>query len=156
MATSRVPATLTALVAAFEAVLDPSIVYDGPEITGEVPPVAVCVGYDGDPDGDMRAVENWTQTWAGLGQGGKYEAFDVLGCVIAFSGETTIVDKRAAVFATFATVETVVRPPSLPAALGLSSPAMAEFAAGEFYQEQTTGGLQCRIPFTVSFSRVRI
>ncbi len=156
MATSRVPATLTALVAALEAVLDPNTVYDGPEITGDVPLVAVCIGYDGDPTGDMRAVENWTQRWAGLGAGMKEEAFDVLCCVIAFSGETTIADKRAAVFATFATVETVVRPPTLPATLGLTSPAMAEFTAGELYQEQTAAGLQCRIPFTVSFSRIRI
>lgn len=155
MATSAVPATITALVAAIEAVIDPATVFDGPELTGELPPVAVCVGYDGDPTGDMRAVENWSQDYVGLGAQRKDEAFDILGCVVAFSGETTIADKRTQVFATFGQVETVLRA-SLLSALGLTAPAIAQFTGGEYYQEQTPSGLQCRIPFTVSVSHVRI
>jgi hypothetical protein len=155
MATSAVPTALSNLVAALEAVLDPGIVYDGPELTGDVPPVVVCVGYDGDPAGDMRAVENWRQTWAGLGAQVKDESFDVLGCVIAFSGDTTVASKRAQVFATFGVVETALRTATL-VSLGLTGPALAEFVAGEFYQEQTTSGLQCRIPWVVSVSHVRI
>jgi hypothetical protein len=155
VSTSQVPAAITALVAALESVLDPGIVYDGPELTGDVPPVAVCVGYDGDPEGDMRAVENWVQTWAGLGAQVKDESFDILGCVIAFSGDTAITTKRAQVFATFGTVETALRTATL-ATLGLTAPAMAAFVAGEFYQEQTVNGLQCRIPWVISVSYVRI
>lgn len=155
METSKVPAALTALVGGLETVLDPAIVFDGPEVTGAVPAVAVIVGYDGDADGDMRAVENWTQDWIGLGAQRKEEAFDVVCCVVAFSGDTSIAAKRLAVFATFATVETYLRTAAL-AALGLAAPALAEFSAGEFYQEPTGNGLQCRIPFTVSVSHVRI
>jgi hypothetical protein len=155
MATSAVPAAITALVAALESVLDPGIVYDGPELVGDLPPVAVCVGYDGDPEGDMRAVENWVQTWAGLGAQVKDESFDILGCVVAFSGDTAIGAKRAQVFAAFGTVETTLRTATL-ATLGLTAPAMAQFVAGEFYQEQTANGLQCRIPWVVSVTHVRI
>jgi hypothetical protein len=153
--TSRVPAALDALVAALEAVLDPGIVYDGPELTGDTPPVAVCVGYDGDPEGDMRAVENWAQTFVGLGAQRREESFDILGCVVAFSGDTTVKDKRDAVFATFGTAETALRA-AANQALGLGAPAQAEFTSGEFYQEQTTQGLQSRIPWTISVSHVRI
>jgi hypothetical protein len=157
VSTSTVPTVLAGLVTQLRAAVDPLTVFDGPEITGDVPPVAVIVGYNGDPDSEFRAVENWVQPWApGLGGGRKEEAFDVLGCVVAFSGDTTIGDKRTAVFATFAAVEGVLRPSTLPAVLGLPSPAAALFSAGEFYQEQTPGGLQCRIPFTVSITRVRI
>lgn len=155
MTTSQVPAAITSLVSALEAALGATIVFDGPEIVGDVPAVAVIVGYDGDAEGDMRAVENWTQGYVGLGAQRKEEAFDILGCVVAFTGDTTIADKRASVFATFATVESTLRTATL-AALGLAAPAIAEFSAGEFYQEQTPGGLQCRIPFTVSVSHVRI
>ena len=148
------PAAITALVAALEAVLDPGIVYDGPELTGDAPPVVVCVGYDGDPEGDFRAVENWVQTWlAALGQQRREESFDIVGCVVAFSGDTDIAAKRAQVFTTFAAVETVLR--SL-GDMGFGSPAQVEFSGGEFYQEQTLSGLQCRIPWRVSVIRVRI
>lgn len=154
--TTRVPAAIDALVTALEAVLDPGIVYDGPELTGDAPPVVVCVGYDGDPEGDMRAVENWAQTWLpALGQQRREESFDVLGCVIAFSGDTSVKDRRDAVFATFGTFETAIRA-AANVALGLGAPAQAEFSAGEFYQEQTGSGLQGRIPWRVSVSRVRI
>ena len=147
---------MDALVAALEAVLDPATVYDGPELTGDAPPVVVCVGYDGDPGGDMRAVENWTQTWsASLGQQKREEQFDILGCVIAFTGDTGVKDRRDAVFTTFGVLETAVRA-AANVALGLPSPAVAEFSAGEFYQEQTAGGLQGRIPWRVSVRRVRI
>lgn len=155
MATSAVPTTITALVAVLETVLDPGIVYDGPEITGEAPPVVVCVGYDGNPDGDFRAVENWQQTWAGLGAQRKDESFDIVGCVVAFSGDVTIGDKRSQVFATFGAVETALRA-ATTTSLGLAAPAMAQFTAGEYYQEQTTGGLQCRIPWTISVTHARI
>ena len=155
MSSSQVPTAVSNLVAALEAAVGAAIVFDGPEIVGDVPPVAVIVGYDGNPEGDMRAVENWTQDWIGLGAQRKDEAFDIVCCVVAFSGDTTVADKRAAVFATFATVESTLRTATL-AALGLAAPALAEFSAGEFYQEQTGSGLQCRIPFTVSVSHVRI
>jgi len=155
MITSQVPAVLTALVAALEGALGANVVFDGPEIVGDVPPVAVCVGYDGDPEGDMRAVENWVQDWIGLGAQRKEESFDILCCVIAFSGDITIADKRASVFTTFGVVESTLRNSAL-SALGLAAPAIAEFSSGEFYQEQTSAGLQCRIPFTVSVSHARI
>lgn len=155
MSSSQVPAAISALVAALETALGAAIVFDGPEITGDIPAVAVIVGYDGDAEGDFRAVENWSQEYVGLGALRKEEGFDILGCVVAFTGDTTIADKRASVFATFATVETTLRTATL-AGLGLAAPALAEFSAGEFYQEQTGSGLQCRIPFIVSVSHVRI
>lgn len=148
MSSSRVPAAIDALVAALEAALDPATVFDGPELTGDTPAVAVCVGYDGDPGGDMSAVENWSQDWAGLGAQRKAEEFDVVGCVIASSGDTSVKTRRDAVFATFATVETALRQ-AANVGLGLPQYTEAQFVSGGFFQEQGPSGLQARIPFFV-------
>jgi hypothetical protein len=147
---TRVPDAIDALVAALETVLGSAMVFDGPEITGDAPPVVVCVGYDGDPDGDMQAVANWEQTFQGMQAGTqrRAEAFDVLGCVVAFSGDVDVKTRRDAVFATFGQVAAVLRA-QINVGLGLPQPTRVEFASGSLFQEQTTGGMQARIPFTV-------
>lgn len=157
MAASRVHAAITAIVAALNAasaVAALATVYDGPYLTGDVPPVAVHVGYDGDPAGDMAATSNWQQTWAGLGALRKDEAFDVLCCLIASGGDTDVSTRRAAAVAALNAVEDALRT-AVNIGLGLPQPTQAAFAAGELFQEQGPNGLQARIPFAISV-RTRI
>jgi len=148
VSTSRVPDAIDAVVSALTAA-GVTPVYDGPVITGDQPDVAVYVGYDGDPTGDMAATAGWSQSWAALGAQRKDEQFDVLCCVVAYSGETGVKARRDAVFATLADVEDALRT-QVNIGLGLPQPTQAAFETGQLFQEQGPAGLQCRVPFVVS------
>ena len=147
MAASRVPAAIDAIVALLAAAVGATAVTDGPQLAGDIPPVLVCVGYDGAPDSDMHAISNWTRVWAGLGAQKQNEAFDVDCCVIGFAGDTDVKTRRDAVFATFALAEAALR---AQIDLGLPSPTVTRIAYGGYFQEQTDRGLQTRIPFSVN------
>ena len=154
---SRVHTAINAIVAALNAapaVTSAATVYDGPFITGDSPPVAVHVGYDGDPGGDMRATEGWTQEWAGLGALRKDERFDVLCCVVAWTGDDDVAGMRAAAVGMASAVEDTLRS-VLNIGLGLPQPTIAEYSQADLFQEQGPGGMQARIPFTISI-RTRI
>lgn len=151
MTGSRVHDAITALVAALEAdagVTALATVIDGPLLTGDTPATAVFVGYSGDPSDGMAATANWTQTWAGLGAGRRDEQFDVLCAVVSWSGDTDVAARRQAVLAAFDAVATALRA-ALNIGLGLPQPTIAELAVADLYQEQTSAGLQARIPFAV-------
>lgn len=152
MAASRIHDAITAIVAALNAaspVTALATVYDGPYITGDAPPSAVFVGYDGDPDGDMAATAEWTQKWAGLGALRKDEQFAVLCCLVSWSGDETVPARRAAALAVLNAVEDTLRA-AANIGLGLPQPTIAEFASGQLLQEQGPRGLQARIPFAVT------
>lgn len=142
MATSRVPATIDALVAMLTAA--DLNVHDGPLVTGDFSP-AVWVGYDGaGSDSELRSASS-TQSWAELGAKRRNEVFDIICAVNALVG-TTNSDARNAVYALYSTVETVLR--SNPS-MGQTPPFVAEIAAGDLYTEPTENGVQCRLVFTV-------
>lgn len=152
MAASRVDAAILAIVAALNAasaVTALATIYDGPFITGDTPPTAVHVGYDGDPAGDMAATFGWVQTWAGLGAGRKDEQFTILCCLISWSGDEAVPVRRAAALAALNAVEDALRT-AANIGLGLPQPTQAAFTSGQLFQEQSPRGLQARIPFTVS------
>lgn len=154
--TTRVHDAITATVAALQAGTTASLaaVVDGPFLTGEDPTSAVYVGYDGDPEGDFNATENWSQDWAGLGAQRKNESFDIVGCVISWSGDVTVADRRATALAVLGAVESDLRA-AANIGLGLPQPTTVMWASGQLFQEQGPRGLQARIPFSISV-RTRI
>lgn len=150
MSDSRVPDAIDALVAAWTTAMGPGVVFDGPQITGDIPPVAVCVGYDGDPEGDFEAVANWQQTWIGMqaGREVRSESFDIVCCLIAFSGDVDVRTRRLLATAAFGQLNASLRDP-LNRGLGLPQPSTAEFSSGSLRQPQTGSGLEIRAPFSV-------
>lgn len=150
MADTRVPDAITALLAAFAAAVGSGSVFDGPEITGVVPAVAVCVGYDGDDEGDFEAIRDWEQTWIGMqsGQEVRAERFDIVCCLIAFAGDVDVATRRAQATAVFGQLNAALRNP-VNRGLGLPQPSTAEFSAGSMRTPQTDRGLEVRIPFSV-------
>lgn len=154
---TQVPDVMAAGIVLLGSVLGPAIVYDGPQGKEESPQVAVTWGWDGNPNGSRVAVQNWTQTFVGIGTGAgrRDESFEVLGAVYAETGDDEIPARRAAAFATLATVEAMIRTSPL-SAWGLTAPALVEFRSGTLYQEPRGDGLLIRLPFIVACSRIRI
>jgi hypothetical protein len=150
MSTSRVPATLEALVALFAAA--PTLggagveIIDGPMVTGDPLREAVYVGYDGDPDGDFESV-TFAQEWAGLGARAKDETFTVTCAVSVWSGSTKVVPMRVRAFEVLGEVETTLR---AEPSLGLPPPTVVAMASGSLVQSQRGSGLECRIPFQIA------
>lgn len=148
---TRVNDAILAVVAALRAgsTADLADVVDGPVLAGDDPETAVFVGYDGDPEGDMHATENWSQSWAGLGAQRKDEAFDVVCSVVSWSGDDAVSTRRAVALAALAAVEDDLRG-VLNIGLGLPQPTTAALVTGQLIQEPTSRGMQVRIPFAVS------
>jgi hypothetical protein len=148
---SRVHDAILAVVAALQAGTTAALatVVDGPVLSGDDPPAAVFVGYDGDPAGDMHSTEDWAQQWAGLGAQRKDESFTVVCAVVSWSGDDDAATRRAAALAVLAAVEDDLRDP-LNRGLGLPQPTVAMLASGQLFQEPTNSGLQARIPFAIT------
>lgn len=161
---SRVDAAITAIVAALQAdAVVPTLaaVVDGPLVGGDQTETRVYVGYDGDPDGDFNATENWSQDWAGLGAQRKDESFDVVCAVWSFSGDLDVPARRQKALAVFSAVEDALRTP-LNIGLGLPQPTVAWLSSAQLVQEPVRAvdsdqliGLRARIPFSISV-RTRI
>lgn len=151
MAETRVPASIDAIVAALQAA--GLTIWDGPIVSGDFSS-AVFIGYDGDPDGDYRAVTT-TQTWSGLGQR-KRDEEDLISCAaVALLGtsDTSWKPTRDAVYALLDTVgQTLRADPSL----AQPPPYTAEILTGDYFQEATTSGNQGRLVFTIRISNTRV
>lgn len=150
---SAVPTYLDALVAALSSapgLQSPVQVFDGPVVTSTPPQQHVVVGYDGgETDG---AVIDWLQEQATI-DGQRDEAFTLIGCVVAWSGDTDNKARRDQVFTLLAAVEDVVR---TGIDVGLPGPAVADFAPSLFRQEQANYGMQAKILFGVRYEGVSI
>lgn len=142
MATSRLPATIDALVTTFTAAGIKT--WDGAFVTGDYTD-AVFVGYDGDPDGDYQTAD-MNQDWAGIGAKKRDEEFDVICAAVAKSGSTSIKTARDAAIALFSLVENTLR---ADPSLGFSPPYVAEVKPTGLFTEPTSDGLQARLVFTV-------
>jgi hypothetical protein len=142
MATSRIPATIDALVAAFTAA--GLHTFDGPLVSGDYTP-AVWVGYDGDPEGDFKAVEG-DQEWAGIGAKKRGEEFDVICSVTVLSGDSDVRSARETAFALLATVENTLR---ADPSLDQTPPFVAEYRPGAMHIEPADTGHQVRAVFNV-------
>lgn len=142
MSTSRVPATIDALVAALTGA--GVTTWDGAVVSGDFEN-AVYVGYDGDPDGDFKTVV-MDQEWAGLGARARTETFDIICCAYVLSGAADTKSVRDTVYGLLATAETTLRAnPSL----GQASTFVAAIKPQELFTWPTTGGVQGRLVFHV-------
>jgi hypothetical protein len=141
-ATSSVPATIDALVAALTAA--GVTAWDGPVITGDFEN-AVYVGYDGDPDGEFLAVE-MDQEWAGIGNKARSETFDIICCAYVLSGPPETKACRDTAYGLMATVETVLRAdPSIAQAPYF----VAAIKPKSFFPWPTSDGMQGRLVFHI-------
>lgn len=145
-ATSRVPATIDALVTLLRAT--GITVWDGPLVVGDYSD-AVFVGYDGDPDGDF-ATADVDSEWAGLGARARDEEFDIVCAAVALVGDDITKLARDNAYALTEQVETVLRAnPSLGLGPPTSPMFVAEFKRGNTYTEPNESGYQVRIVFAV-------
>jgi len=149
-APSRVPELIDAVVAALQASADLGGVriVDGPLVTDSAASDWVFVGYDGDPDGEF-ATTSTTQQWAGLGAHAKNEDILLTCAILVRRGSTDVKPCRSRVFQIFAAVEAAVR---ADPALGLPPPTVCSISETSFHTEQTTNGVQGRMPFTLACS----
>lgn len=148
MATSRVPDLIDALVAALDASADLSTVkvVDGPLVTDSAAQEWVFVGYDGDDQGDFTTATT-QQAWAGIGAKKKNEDITLTCAVLVQRGSTDVRSCRVRTFEIFAAVEDVLR---ADPSLGFPAPTICAVAENTFHTEQTSSGVQGRIPFTVT------
>lgn len=133
------------------ALLGADAVIDGPENLGDDVFTAVFIGYDGDPDGDAKATENWTADFVGapVGRQQRDESFEINGAVISWGGDTDVASRRADALAAFNAVETDLRG-RIDLGIGVGVPTTAQITAMDLYQEQDPAhGAQARIPFRV-------
>lgn len=149
---SSIPAVIDALVATFAAVLDASIVNDGPGATVPDGPLMVYVGVDNpDDEGPIVAAES-DQEWAALGHAQRDETITVHNVIRAWNGDADQKVARDLVFATMATVAASIQSdPTLGGialyALGISSSTLRQWQDGQ--------GAGASLDFTVTV-RARI
>lgn len=145
MATSRIPATIDAIIAKFTTA--GATVLDGPTITADYSD-ALFVGYDGDPDGDYVSVDEIATEWQGLGAKTRSEEFDVVCAAVALVGDAVdgVKTARNQVFALLALAENALR--SDPS-LGQAPPFVAEVQPGLVFIEPAESGYQVRVPFSI-------
>lgn len=144
MAASRVPATLDALVSLAESTVTTATVYRGPFVTGN-PGNQLFIGYDGDPDGDFRAVVTDTE-WVGLGAERREERFEVMCAIVVTKGNADVKAAVDDVYVIHSDFEDGLR-----ANPSLSQPPVfvAEAVGGELMLLADTAGLQARLQFRV-------
>jgi len=104
-------------------------VVDGPAEIGDYQAM-VFVGYDGNPEGDWKALDG-DQDWAAIGNRSRDERFDVI-CAALAPYDETIKSGRDAVKALLATVETTLR---ANLSLGFDSPYVAGVIPRELFYE---------------------
>lgn len=150
MATSRIPATINAVVTALRnAGLK---VWDGPVITGDYGD-AVYIGYDGNPEGEFQSTSG-TQSWAGLGAKRRNERFTIFCAVVALVGDSGDVQgSRENAYALLAGVEDALR---ADPSLGQPPPFVAAMNSNDLFLEQGDAGLQSRIVFTIDVEIARV
>lgn len=150
MTTSHIPAAIDAIVAKLTAA--GLLVWDGPFVTQDFE-AAVYIGYDGDDQGDYKAVAG-TQDWKGLGAKHREEIFSIICAVFVISGSQDTKVGRDAAYVLLDTVGTVLRAdPSL--GLGIY-PFVAGLKPVELFTVPTASGLECRWVFTIDVQISRV
>jgi hypothetical protein len=145
VSSSRVPASVDALVAALKAGVS-FPVYDGPELSSEYTD-AVFIGFDGDPLGERKSAAA-SADWAGIGAKRRNEIIDILCAAVAVSGDGIPKDARDRSYAVLGAVETVLR--ADPSLAQTPTPFVASITAHELLWDWLeTAGLQARLTFTV-------
>jgi hypothetical protein len=152
--TSRVPAVVDYLVAAFTAATTlggaspPVAVYDGPVATRAPEQLLLWVGL-GDPDsGGMEVGAESTQEWVGAGSVHRNEHITVHCAAESWSGGTDVRTERLAAFAIVAAVEDILRrDASLGGLVLFVNPGVTDL---ELSQNNTNTGAIARVAFTIT------
>lgn len=139
---SRVPEVLDALVTAFRASpgLQDVEVTDGPQMSNSTASDWICVGYDGDPEGEFQSAHvelDWTALSAKRG-----ESMQIPVTVIVSRGSTEIKPARDDAFAYYETISALMptlKVPQTRVAIGVNG----------FYQIQDKEGVHIRLALTV-------
>lgn len=154
MTTSRVPATIDALVTIFKAAQgDTWKTYDGPPVTGDFTD-AVFVGYDANPDSEFQSVANHVQAWAGLGKGARSETFSVVCGISVLVGDEN--GQKPARDKAYLILEALGAALRTDPSLGQPPPFVASLMPNEMFTESTTSGFEVRIPFSVDIQISRV
>lgn len=141
---SKIPALLDALVTAFRAApaLRDVEVTDGPQMSNSGASDWVCVGWDGDPEGDYLAA-SVELDWTSLGTG-RGESIDVPVVVLVSRGSTEIKPARDAAFAYYDAISAVFRDPTL------GIPQVQAFVGmNGLYQVQDDKGVHARLSLAI-------
>ena len=161
MATSRIPAFIAALVAAFTAeptlgaggITDPPVtVVDGPRITAETGTLTLWVGADQIDNPTPIAANNEQQWMAGGGRRGRVEQLAVHCTIQAKSGSDEIAPLRTRAANVLASVEAVLR--ADPGLSGLLPNADAAVTSAEWRQYPGSPGMAVRVMFTISATAI--
>jgi hypothetical protein len=142
--TSRIPAVLDALVAAFTTALAAAdvTVTDGPPGLDQ-PLRELCIGHTREDDEIA-----FTQEWAGQGGLSRNEMFEIPNMLYLRTGDTNLSALRLALFGYLATIESTLRADPTLGITGFT--VRAEFGtSGSYKQEVTERGLVLRVRFTI-------
>lgn len=150
--TSRVPAMLTYLLAAFRSAATigqaspPVRVLDGPEVTGEPTGLALWVGTDDPEETDTgQQAADMEQEWAALGARARDELFTIYCVADGMTGEDTMAAARDAAFGIVAAVENLLR-----ADVNLGGNCLfAGVCPTGLFQKSTDRGALARVPFKI-------
>jgi hypothetical protein len=153
MADSTIPAAIAALVAMFTAALPAVQVFDS-DITADVQKEYVGVAFPDSADPAGNPGVTFTQGWAALGAGRKFEEYDIRCQLSSWSGDGTIAARRTRAFAMFAACQTALRADSLLA--GALPTGAATTGPGQLIDADTQYGPTCTLAFTVEVRNVRI
>jgi len=111
MATSALPSFINAVITRLKADSNLSAVriFDGIEIDQSYPGDAVCIGHDGNMEGDEVVASNFTQEYRNLGAVGKFEDGIVNCSMWAWDGSTDISARRTRAMQVLGYVENSIR-----------------------------------------------
>lgn len=146
-APTRAPAAIDALVALAEGLpaLEGVAISDGQTLDGGTAKDRLCIGWDGNDDGDNQAVAS-SQEWAGLGAKAKDESLIITCAVIAGTGNGDVKPMRDRAYEILGAFADGLR---ADPSLGFPPPTLAALRVGDLFQEQTDRGPEARVVFQV-------
>lgn len=156
VATSSIPAALTALVTAATAAFPTALVFDGPMLVvdEEAWPDRVTIGWDGDTEANTTAVEG-DQDFNALNRGvTRDENYKIVCSVTHIDGNNDTTEARNAAFALLASFEKLLRgvPPNGSGDVTLGGAVLWAHVAGGIAVDYvaTENGTACHITFHVT------
>jgi hypothetical protein len=149
MATSALPSFINAVITRLKADSNLSAVriFDGIEIDQSYPGDAVCIGHDGNMEGDEVVASNFTQEYRNLGAVGKFEDGIVNCSMWAWDGSTDISARRTRAMQVLGYVENSIRSDVSFSGVVIYS----GLATAQMSYRQTTGGAAVVINFSLTY-----
>ena len=149
MATSALPSFINAVIARLKADSNLSAVrvFDGIEIDQSYPGDAICIGHDGNMEGDEVVASNFTQEYRNLGAVGKFEDGIVNCSMWAWDGSTDISDRRTRATQVLGYIENSIRSDVSFSGVVIYS----GLETAQMSYRQTTGGAAVVINFSITY-----